>query len=115
MVQASGMKLAELHIRHAASSAPSHSDPIAGRAFWVRRIEVNTAGPTSCQNNGACRQRDYLSRGRIKHVSANAAGLTPRFWMTDQIDGNVVLKQRATALPQLGNEGRLHRSPGCIR
>src|SRR5271163_227511 len=99
MVQAGGMKLAEFHIGHAASGAPSHRDSVARGAFGVGGVEVSAAGSAGCQNHGARRQSDHSPGGRIKHVSTHAAGLSnTRFGMTDQIDGNVVFKQSATAL-----------------
>ena len=110
------MKLAELHIRHATSGAPCHCDSITGGSFGVGGVQICSAGSAGGQNHGARRQRDHPPSGRVKHVSAHAAGLAPtRFWMTDQIDGNVVFKQRATALSKPRDERRLHRSSGGIR
>ena len=53
VIQASWMKLIELHIRHATPGPPSHGDAVTSRTVRVAGIQVDLACAAGGQNNKA--------------------------------------------------------------
>ena len=89
VVQAGGMELVELHVRHPAAGAPSHGDAVAGRAVGIAGIEIDLAGAAGGQHHEG-RLEDFDGvRFHVVDVGADdAIGRCAELLGIDQIDCN---------------------------
>ena len=73
VVQAGGVELVELQVRHPAAGAPGHGDPVAAGTVRVAGIEVDLGRPAGGQRGEAGAKGVDLAAGTVEHIGPQAA------------------------------------------
>ncbi len=116
VVEAGGVELDELHVRHAATGTPGHGHAIAGGGVGIGGVEVGLAGTTSGQHRMRGTERDDMVMLDVEDIGAPAAlARQPEFMARDQVDSDVMFEHRDVAVvSNLLGQGLLYGSASGI-
>ena len=117
VIEASGVELDELHIRHFATGTPAHGDTIAGGDIGVGGVEIDLTRAAARQHGEVGSQRHHVAIKLIQGVQAiaTAAGLV-EFRIGDEVDRDVLFQQGDIGVGfDALHQGSLYRVSGGVR
>jgi hypothetical protein len=116
VIEAGGVELEELEVRHRRAGAPGHGQPVAGRHVRVRGVEVRLARAAGGEHGDARGEGGDLPRRAVEHVGAERpvgpgdAGLR----RGEQVDADLLLHDADAALVARFEQGALHLAAGGV-
>ncbi len=94
VIQASGVKLVELKVRHPAAGTPGHGDAVAAGSVRVAGVQVDLGGAARRQDGEARAVRIHFATVAIEHIGTKAAlSVQAETAFGDQVDGSALLEQ----------------------
>ncbi|MNQ78569.1 hypothetical protein D3C85_934840 [compost metagenome] len=93
VIQAGGVELVELQVRHPAAGSPGHGNAITAGAIGVTGIEIDLGGATGGQHGETCTAGIDLTGGAVEHISAQATVLLlAEAARCDQVHGDALFQ-----------------------
>ncbi|CAI8828920.1 hypothetical protein EMIT0P291_10693 [Pseudomonas sp. IT-P291] len=94
VIQASGVELIELQVRHPAARAPGHGDAIAAGAVGVTGVQVNLGRTTGGENHKTGAIGVDFAGTAIEHISTEAAiTFQAQAFLRDQVNRHPLFQQ----------------------
>ncbi|RMN94112.1 hypothetical protein ALQ51_05485 [Pseudomonas cannabina] len=116
VIEAGGVELVELQIRHPAARAPGHCDAVTARAVRVAGVQIDFCSAARGQNREARTVGVDFAAAAIEHIRAQAAlAVKPETALGDQVDGGALLQQLdVRSLAGLLEQGTEYRRAGGV-
>ena len=111
MVQAGGVELVELHVRHPTAGTPRHGDAVAGGAVGIAGVEIDLARAAGGERHARRLEHLHPARVAVEDIGAEGAiAVAAEARCGDHVDGDAAGEDADAGMPagvldQRGGDG----------